>query len=159
MLWSSSLVGCGCLDGRGGIQGNDLGHADRAAAVAACGDGDLRTVAYAQLAHDLPDMDLHGGFGHSELAADNLVGIALAKARENGVLPLGKLRSMPNAVGAVGPLDAGSLDIEKGALLLIHDIPTVKELIDRIMADAERLIRGRLAGFLDADGKEALKVA
>jgi NAD(P)H-dependent flavin oxidoreductase YrpB (nitropropane dioxygenase family) len=31
---------------------------------------------------------------------------------------------------------------------LIHDIPTVKELIDRIMADAERLIRGRLVGLV-----------
>jgi nitronate monooxygenase len=31
---------------------------------------------------------------------------------------------------------------------LIHDIPTVKELIDRIMAQAEQLIRGRLAGLL-----------
>jgi nitronate monooxygenase len=42
---------------------------------------------------------------------------------------------------------------------LIRDVPTVKELIDRIMADAERLIRGRLTGFLDADNKETLKVA
>jgi hypothetical protein len=42
---------------------------------------------------------------------------------------------------------------------LINDIPTVKELIDRIMADAEQLIRERLAGFLDADSEEALKVA
>jgi len=33
---------------------------------------------------------------------------------------------------------------------LIHDIPTVKELIDRIMAEAEALIRQRLTGFLDA---------
>jgi nitronate monooxygenase len=36
---------------------------------------------------------------------------------------------------------------------LIHDIPTVKELIDRIMADAERLIRQRLTGFLDGAGR------
>ena len=34
---------------------------------------------------------------------------------------------------------------------LIHDIPTVKELIDRIMMEAEQLIRSRLTGFLDAD--------
>jgi nitronate monooxygenase len=33
---------------------------------------------------------------------------------------------------------------------LIHDIPTCKELIDRIMADAEKIIRGRLEGFLAA---------
>ena len=32
---------------------------------------------------------------------------------------------------------------------LIHDIPTCKELIDGIMAEAEVLIRQRLAGFLD----------
>jgi nitronate monooxygenase len=32
---------------------------------------------------------------------------------------------------------------------LIHDIPTVKELIDRIMAEAEQIIRQRLTGFLD----------
>ncbi|MDO8978113.1 MAG: nitronate monooxygenase family protein [Afipia sp.] len=32
---------------------------------------------------------------------------------------------------------------------LINDIPTCKELIDRIMADAEFIIRQRLTGFLD----------
>ncbi len=31
---------------------------------------------------------------------------------------------------------------------LIHDIPTCKELIDRIMADAEALIKGRLEGLV-----------
>ncbi|MBI1406996.1 MAG: nitronate monooxygenase [Caulobacter sp.] len=33
---------------------------------------------------------------------------------------------------------------------LIHDIPTCKELIDGIMSEAERIIRGRLEGFLAA---------
>jgi nitronate monooxygenase len=33
---------------------------------------------------------------------------------------------------------------------LIHDIPTCKELIDRIMAEAEQIIRERLTGMLDA---------
>ena len=33
---------------------------------------------------------------------------------------------------------------------LINDVPTVKELIDRIMAEAEHIIRERLTGFLDA---------
>jgi nitronate monooxygenase len=48
-----------------------------------------------------------------------------------------------------GQMDAGAWSC--GMVVgLIHDIPTVKELIDRIMADAERLIRGRLTGFLDA---------
>lgn len=45
-------------------------------------------------------------------------------------------------------------DVEAGAwscgmvVGLIHDVPSVKELIDRIMAQAEQLIRGRLAGML-----------
>ena len=33
---------------------------------------------------------------------------------------------------------------------LIHDIPTCKELIDRIMAEAETIIRQRLTGFVNA---------
>jgi nitronate monooxygenase len=31
---------------------------------------------------------------------------------------------------------------------LIHDVPTCKELVDRIMAEAEQIIRGRLEGLL-----------
>lgn len=31
---------------------------------------------------------------------------------------------------------------------LIHDVPTVQELVDRIVAEAETLIRGRLAGMV-----------
>jgi NADH:quinone reductase (non-electrogenic) len=42
---------------------------------------------------------------------------------------------------------------------LIRDIPTVKELIDRIMADAERLIRNRLMGLLGHDQIPAAKAA
>jgi nitronate monooxygenase len=47
-------------------------------------------------------------------------------------------------------------DVEAGAWScgmvtgLIHDVPTVKELIDRIMAQAESLIRERLAGMIGA---------
>jgi nitronate monooxygenase len=33
---------------------------------------------------------------------------------------------------------------------LIHDVPTVKQLIDRIMAEARAIIRERLEGFLAA---------
>jgi len=33
---------------------------------------------------------------------------------------------------------------------LIHDVPTVKELVERIMAEAENIIRGRLEGMLAA---------
>jgi nitronate monooxygenase len=33
---------------------------------------------------------------------------------------------------------------------LIHDIPSVRELIDRIMSEAEEIINRRLRGFLSA---------
>ncbi|MDA9492730.1 NAD(P)H-dependent flavin oxidoreductase [Bradyrhizobium sp. CCBAU 11361] len=47
-----------------------------------------------------------------------------------------------------GEMDAGAWSC--GMVVgLIHDIPTVKELIDRIMTEAERIIRQRLTGFLD----------
>lgn len=47
-----------------------------------------------------------------------------------------------------GEMDAGAWSC--GMVVgLINDIPTVKELIDRIMADAESIIRQRLTGFLD----------
>ena len=31
---------------------------------------------------------------------------------------------------------------------LIHDVPTVQELVDRIVSEAEEIIRGRLEGML-----------
>jgi NAD(P)H-dependent flavin oxidoreductase YrpB (nitropropane dioxygenase family) len=56
-----------------------------------------------------------------------------------------------------GEMDAGAWSC--GMVVgLIKDVPTVKELIDRIMADAESIIRGRLMGFLD-DGKTMRRVA
>ncbi|MBU6270043.1 MAG: nitronate monooxygenase family protein [Betaproteobacteria bacterium] len=46
-----------------------------------------------------------------------------------------------------GTMDAGAWSCGMVAGL-IHDIPTVRELIDRIMAQAESIIRGRLARFV-----------
>jgi NAD(P)H-dependent flavin oxidoreductase YrpB (nitropropane dioxygenase family) len=47
-----------------------------------------------------------------------------------------------------GDMDAGAWSC--GMVVgLINDIPTVKELIDRIMAEAEEIVRQRLTGFLD----------
>jgi NAD(P)H-dependent flavin oxidoreductase YrpB (nitropropane dioxygenase family) len=47
-----------------------------------------------------------------------------------------------------GEMDAGAWSC--GMVVgLINDIPTVQELIDRIMAEAEQIIRQRLTGFLD----------
>ena len=48
-----------------------------------------------------------------------------------------------------GTMDAGAWSCGMVAGL-IHDIPTCKELIDRIMAEADALIRQRLVGFLTA---------
>jgi nitronate monooxygenase len=57
-----------------------------------------------------------------------------------------------------GEMDAGAWSC--GMVVgLIKDVPTVRELIDRIMADAERIILDRLAGFVGADSKAALRVA
>ncbi len=49
-----------------------------------------------------------------------------------------------------GEVDAGAWSCGLVASL-IDDIPTAQELIDRIMGEAERLIRDRLTGLLDAD--------
>ncbi|WP_027577834.1 nitronate monooxygenase family protein [Bradyrhizobium sp. Ai1a-2] len=47
-----------------------------------------------------------------------------------------------------GEMDAGAWSC--GMVVgLINDIPTVKELVDRIMTEAEQIIRQRLTGFLD----------
>jgi NAD(P)H-dependent flavin oxidoreductase YrpB (nitropropane dioxygenase family) len=47
-----------------------------------------------------------------------------------------------------GEMDAGAWSC--GMVVgLINDVPTVQELIDRIMAEAEQIIRQRLTGFLD----------
>ena len=78
----------------------------------------------------------------------------LAKERELG--PKLAFADIAAEVGGVyprilqeGEMDAGAWSCGMVAGL-IHDIPTCKELIDRIMAEAEILIRGRLEGMLAA---------
>jgi nitronate monooxygenase len=56
-----------------------------------------------------------------------------------------------------GQMDAGAWSCGMVAGL-IHDIPSCKELVDRIMAEADQIIRSRLMGFLDGPGM-AKKVA
>jgi NAD(P)H-dependent flavin oxidoreductase YrpB (nitropropane dioxygenase family) len=48
-----------------------------------------------------------------------------------------------------GDMDAGAWSCGMVAGL-INDIPTCKQLIDRIMSDAEAIINERLAGFVNA---------
>jgi NADH:quinone reductase (non-electrogenic) len=50
-----------------------------------------------------------------------------------------------------GQMDAGAWSCGMVAGL-IHDIPTCKELVDRIMTEAETIIRTRLMGFLEGTG-------
>jgi len=57
-----------------------------------------------------------------------------------------------------GEMDAGAWSCGMVAGL-INDIPTVSELIDRIMSEAERLIRDRLPGLLGGGATAAAKVA
>jgi len=55
-----------------------------------------------------------------------------------------------------GDMDAGAWSC--GMVVgLIHDIPTCKELVDRIMSEAEAIIRSRLTGFLDGKIPAAAK--
>ena len=56
-----------------------------------------------------------------------------------------------------GQMDAGAWSCGMVAGL-IHDIPSCKELVDRIMSEAEQIIRSRLMGLLDGTGA-ARKVA
>src|SRR5256884_4055113 len=66
-----------------------------------------------------------------------------------------KLEDIHDEVAGVYPKVMIDGDMEAGAWScgmvagLIHDIPSVKELIDRIMSEADRIIRGRLMGVLD----------
>ena len=77
----------------------------------------------------------------------------LAKERELG--PELKFADIAEEIAGVyprimrdGDLDAGGWSCGMVAGL-IHDIPTCKALIDRIMSEAETLIRGRLEGMLE----------
>jgi nitronate monooxygenase len=76
-----------------------------------------------------------------------------------------KIEDIHDQVAGVYPKVMVDGDTDAGAwscgmvVGLIHDVPTVKELIDRIMAEAETLIRGRLTGFLDDGSTLSRKVA
>jgi NAD(P)H-dependent flavin oxidoreductase YrpB (nitropropane dioxygenase family) len=77
-----------------------------------------------------------------------------------------KIEDIHDQVAGVYPKVMIDGDMEAGAwscgmvVGLIHDIPSVKELIDRIMTEADRIIRGRLMGFLDGSQvKRPIRVA
>ena len=64
-----------------------------------------------------------------------------------------KIEDIHEQVAGIYPKVMGEGDMEAGAwsvgmvVGLIHDVPAVKELIDRIMAEARQLIEQRLAGM------------
>ena len=84
-------------------------------------------------------------------AVDRLIEIERAKGKDL------KIEDIHDQVAGVYPRIMLEGDMDAGAwscgmmVGLINDVPTVKELIDRIMRDAERIIRGRLTGFLDGN--------
>lgn len=77
----------------------------------------------------------------------------LAKEREMGAAL--KFEDIAAEVAGVYPRVMQNGDMDAGAWScgmvagLIYDIPTVQELIDRIMSEAEAIIRGRLVACLD----------
>ncbi len=83
-------------------------------------------------------------------AVEKIVEIEHTKGEGLGIEDIREL------VGGVYPRIMQKGDMDAGAWScgmvagLIHDIPTVKELIDRIMSEATVIIRKRLEGFLDA---------
>ncbi len=84
-------------------------------------------------------------------AVEELLRIEAEKGADLGIMDIRHLvaGSENRKVLQEGQMDAGAWSCGMVAGL-IHDIPTVKELIDRIMAEAEQLIRARLEGMLAA---------
>ena len=77
-------------------------------------------------------------------------------AKEDLTWARGRLEDIIPEVAGIYPKVMIDGDVEAGAWScgmvagLIHDVPTVKELIDRIMSEAEVIINQRLAGFQSA---------
>jgi nitronate monooxygenase len=74
--------------------------------------------------------------------------------KERALGPHIKFQDILGEVGGVyprimkdGEMDAGAWSCGMVAGL-IHDIPTVKELIDRTITEAESIVAGRLKGFM-----------
>ncbi len=86
----------------------------------------------------------------SNAAVEKIVEIERTKGASLGIEDIREL------VGGVYPRVMQKGDMDAGAWScgmvagLIHDIPSVKDLIDRIMSEAETIIRKRLEGFLAA---------
>jgi NADH:quinone reductase (non-electrogenic) len=92
-------------------------------------------------------------------AVDRLLEIENAKGKDLKISDIhDQVAGVYPRVMIEGDMDAGAWSCGMVAGL-IRDIPSVKELIDRIMTDAEKIIRGRLTGFLDGNIAAGQKVA
>jgi nitronate monooxygenase len=92
-------------------------------------------------------------------AVDRLLEIENAKGKDLKISDIhDQVAGVYPRVMIEGDMDAGAWSCGRVAGL-IRDIPSVKELIDRIMTDAEKIIRGRLTGFLDGNIAAGQKVA
>jgi nitronate monooxygenase len=80
---------------------------------------------------------------------EKIIEIERAKGKDT------KIEDLHDLVAGIYPRVMKDGDLEAGAWScgmvagLVYDIPTCKELIDRIMSEAEQIIRGRLTGFLE----------
>jgi nitronate monooxygenase len=86
----------------------------------------------------------------------NNAGVAKILEKEKQLGQGIKFNDIINEVAGVYPKVMQDGDMEAGAWScgmvagLIHDVPTVKQLIDRIMREAEEIISKRLSGALRA---------
>ena len=82
-------------------------------------------------------------------AVEKVVEIEKEKGSETTIDDIAEYVSQYTKVIKDGEMDAGAWSCGMVAGL-IHDVPTCKELIDRIMVEADELIRGRLESVLSA---------
>jgi len=95
------------------------------------------------------------GLRNTERVLNN-VGVERLLEKEKSLGANLKFEDIIPEVAGIYPRVMQDGDVEAGAWScgmvagLIHDVPTVKELIDRIMSEAEAIITQRLAGFQSA---------
>jgi NADH:quinone reductase (non-electrogenic) len=84
--------------------------------------------------------------------AKNAISDQVVAIERKGGAKFEDVRDLVAGTRGAGVLDAGEMDAgiwSAGQTQgLIHDIPTCKELVERLMSEAEAIIRGRLAGLV-----------
>ena len=118
--------------------------------------GGMHYVGFAELAAAVSNAGALGIITGLTQRTPELLAKEIARCRDMTDKPFGvKIEDIHEQVAGVYPKVMVDGNMEAGAwscgmvVGLINDVPTVKELIDRIMAEAEQIIRQRLTGFLD----------